>query len=400
LFRYDEARVVTQLAFEGELRDAALLSNVVMILCAGQRNEEIPYCSGVCCVAALKQAMEVRAANPEAKVTILFRDLNLLGEDLYEKKVIEARRAGVRFVRYAPSSLPKVAAEGVKVHDELTGTDLRLPYDRVVLATPLVPQPDASVVAHLLGIAQDENGFFPEVRYRLRPQNYAERGVYVCGAAHSPAAWTEAELQAAGAAFKALRHLRSGHVGSQAPFAVVDEKLCTGCANCVVVCPVKAISQPVGSDAQVLAQVDAVLATRAQDGRPRIVVFGCEWSSHAAAELAGANKLAYPSETRLIRVRCSARFDPIHILWALFSGADGVFLGACPPGDCHYVDGNRNAQERYDTLRKLLAQSGFDPRRLRLEWITPDDAHDFVTKITNFAKLVKALGPSLAIGAN
>jgi heterodisulfide reductase subunit A len=434
LFRYDEARVVTQLAFEGELRDAALLSNVVMILCAGQRNEEIPYCSGVCCVAALKQAMEVRAANPEAKVTILFRDLNLLGEDLYEKKVIEARRAGVRFVRYAPSSLPKVAAEGVKVHDELTGTDLRLPYDRVVLATPLVPQPDASVVAHLLGIAQDENGFFPEVRYRLRPQNYAERGVYVCGAAHSPAAWTEAELQAAGAAFKALRHLRSGHVGSQAPFAVVDEKLCTGCANCVgtcpfdaiamhkrdmeidlsqidplkctgcgncvVVCPVKAISQPVGSDAQVLAQVDAVLATRAQDGRPRIVVFGCEWSSHAAAELAGANKLAYPSETRLIRVRCSARFDPIHILWALFSGADGVFLGACPPGDCHYVDGNRNAQERYDTLRKLLAQSGFDPRRLRLEWITPDDAHDFVTKITDFAKLVKALGPSLAIGAN
>ena len=433
-FRYDGKRVVTQLEFERELRRTAPISNVVMILCAGQRNEAVPYCSGVCCMGALKQALEVKAANPQANVTILFRDLYLLGEDIYEEKLTEARRAAVEFVRYAPSSPPKVTVEAVEVHDELTGTDRRLPYDRVVLATPLVPQPDASVVAHMLGIAQDENGFFPEVRYRLRPQNYAERGIYVCGAAHHPAGRTEAEFQATGAAFKALRHLRAGQVTSYAPVAMVDEKLCTGCGNCVeacpfgaismhkregeldlsqidsllctgcgncvVVCPVKAISQPLDSELQVLAQIDAALATRTQDGRPRILVFGCEWSSHAAAELAGADKLGYPSEARLIRVRCSARFDPIHILWALFSGADGVFLGACPPGDCHYIDGNRNAQERYDTLRKLLVQSGFDPRRLRLEWITPDDAHDFVSKITDFAKLVRALGPSPAAGAN
>lgn len=433
-FRYDGVRVVTQLAFERELRDAVPLSSVVMILCAGQRNEEIPYCSGVCCVAALKQAMEVKTANPGAQVTILFRDLYLQGGDHYDRKVIELRRAGVNFVRYSPSSLPKVTGDSVEVHDQLTGTDLRLPYDRVVLATPLVPQADASVLARLLGIAQDENGFFPEVRYRLRPERYAERGVYVCGAAHSPAVWTEAELQATGAAFKALRHLRSGQISSQAPIAVVDEKLCTGCGNCVeacpfdaiamhkrsmeldlsqidplrctgcgncvVVCPVKAIGQPVSSEAQVLAQIDAALATRPKHGKPRILVFGCEWSSHAAAELAGANKLGYPSETRLIRVGCSARFDPIHILWALFSGADGVFLGACPPGDCHYIDGNRNAQERYDTLRGLLTQSGFDPRRLRLEWITPDDAHDFVSKITSFSRMVRDLGPSPVTGAN
>jgi F420-non-reducing hydrogenase iron-sulfur subunit len=82
-------------------------------------------------------------------------------------------------------------------------------------------------------------------------------------------------------------------------------------------------------------------------------------------------------------------------MWALFSGADGVFLGACPPGDCHYVNGNLHAQERFDTLRRLLAESGFDPRRVRLEWITPDDPHDFVTKITAFTRLVTALGPSL-----
>jgi len=443
LFRYDGQRVVTQLEFEHKLREGetaprstnlpisqstSLPTHVVMILCAGQRNEAVPYCSGVCCAGALKQAMEVKAANPQANVTILFRDLYLPGEDIYEEKVLEARRAGVEFVRYAPSSPPAVTDETVEVHDELTGTYRRLPYDRVVLAAPLVPQPDASVVAHILDIAQDENGFFPEVRHRLRPQNYAERGIYVCGAAHYPAGWIEAEFQAISAAFKALRHLQAGQVTSYAPVAVVDEKLCTGCGNCVetcpfgaismhqregvldlsqidpllckgcgncvVACPVKAIGLPINSDMQMLAQIDAALAGASRDGQPRILVFGCEWSSHAAAELAGANKLSYPAEVRLIRVGCSARFDPTHILWAFFSGADGVFLGACPPGDCHYVNGNRYAQKRIDTLRGLLAESGFDPRRLRLEWITPDDPYDFVSKIADFTALVRALGPS------
>ncbi|HSN73719.1 MAG TPA: hydrogenase iron-sulfur subunit [Anaerolineae bacterium] len=322
-----------------------------------------------------------------------------------------------------------------------SGNGRQFDVGAIVVATgaPLAQQPDASVLAHLLGIAQDEHGFFPEPRYRLRPEGYAERGIYVCGAAHYPADQKEVELQAISAAFKALRHLRAGQVSNRAPVASVDPALCTGCANCVepcpfdaismhqraeavdlaqidpllctgcgncvVVCPVKAISQPVDSDAQVLAQIEAALrtadggsadrrvtSTNGTGSEPvRILVFGCEWSSHAAAELAGANRLSYPVETRLIRLRCSARFDPIHILWALFNGADGVFLGACAPGDCHYIDGNRYAQERIATLSRLLAANGFDPRRLRMEWITPDDPRDFVSKVSGFTELVARL---------
>jgi coenzyme F420-reducing hydrogenase delta subunit len=176
----------------------------------------------------------------------------------------------------------------------------------------------------------------------------------------------------------------------------IDPLLCTGCGNCVVACPVKAINLPYNSDRQILAQIDAALVGSFQDARLRVLAFGCEWSSHAAAELAGAKKLGYPVDVLPIQVGCSARFDPLHILWALFSGADGIFLGACPPGDCHYVNGNAYAQQRISALKEMLAQSGFDPRRVCLEWITPDDPHDFVGKITDFTRLVRALGPSPA----
>jgi coenzyme F420-reducing hydrogenase delta subunit len=81
-------------------------------------------------------------------------------------------------------------------------------------------------------------------------------------------------------------------------------------------------------------------------------------------------------------------------LASFLNGAAGIFIGACPPGDCHFFGGNRFVQDRFHNLRDLLKGFGFDPRRLQLEWITPDDPNDFVEKITNFTNLVGALGQS------
>jgi F420-non-reducing hydrogenase iron-sulfur subunit len=73
---------------------------------------------------------------------------------------------------------------------------------------------------------------------------------------------------------------------------------------------------------------------------PKIVGFLCNWCSYAGADLAGTSRIQYPANVRIIRVMCSGSVDSVYILRALLDGADGVFVGGCHPGDCHYIDGN------------------------------------------------------------
>jgi coenzyme F420-reducing hydrogenase delta subunit len=151
----------------------------------------------------------------------------------------------------------------------------------------------------------------------------------------------------------------------------------------VVVCPVKAITLPGWDNIEIPAQISASLQTR-QNGGAKVIVLACEWSAYAAADMAGARRIPYPANVRILRMNCSARFDPYHILWAFLNGADGVFLGACPPGECHYGVGNLYAQERVEKLKKELAAHGFDPRRLRLEFLTLENGEKFAQAVTDF----------------
>ncbi len=130
------------------------------------------------------------------------------------------------------------------------------------------------------------------------------------------------------------------------------------------------------------------------DFKPLIIGFTCNWCAYAGADLAGTSRIQYPPSIRLIRVMCSGRVSPEFILEAFRDGADGVFIGGCHPGDCHYLRGNYMAFKRFLLLRKLLEEMGIEPERFRLEWISAAEGEKFAEVVREFTEQIKALGPN------
>jgi F420-non-reducing hydrogenase iron-sulfur subunit len=126
---------------------------------------------------------------------------------------------------------------------------------------------------------------------------------------------------------------------------------------------------------------------------PAIVGFFCNWCTYLAADLAGTSRMKYAPNVRVVRTMCSGRVDPQMILWAFRHGADGVLIGGCHPGDCHYQEGNYKALRRSKLLRKMLAQFGFEPERLRLEWISASEGERLRDVVNEFTEQIRRLGP-------
>lgn len=127
---------------------------------------------------------------------------------------------------------------------------------------------------------------------------------------------------------------------------------------------------------------------------PLIVTFCCNWCSYAGADGAGVARLQMPPNFRIIRTMCTARVDPEFVLRALSKGADGVIVLGCHPADCHYIGGNYRARRRIALLRLVLEQYGFDPKRLRLEWVSASEGEKFQKTMISFVDEIKALGPT------
>ena len=126
---------------------------------------------------------------------------------------------------------------------------------------------------------------------------------------------------------------------------------------------------------------------------PKIVGFLCNWCSYTGADLAGTSRILYPPNIRIIRVMCSARIDPTFVLQALAQGADGVLICGCHPGDCHYINQNYKAMRRFHLMKRVLAQLGIEPGRLKLLWASAAEGAMFAREITQFVEEVRVLGP-------
>lgn len=126
---------------------------------------------------------------------------------------------------------------------------------------------------------------------------------------------------------------------------------------------------------------------------PKIVAFFCNWCTYLAADLAGTSRMKYAPNVRVIRLMCSGRVDPQFVLDAFAHGADGVFIGGCHPGDCHYQEGNYKTLKRYHLLKRVLKEMGIEEERFRLEWISAAEADRVRTTINDMVEKVRALGP-------
>ena len=91
---------------------------------------------------------------------------------------------------------------------------------------------------------------------------------------------------------------------------------------------------------------------------------------------------------------CSGTIEPLYVVKALKEGADGVFIGGCHPGDCHYQNGNYKTQRRIVLLKRAISEIGLDPRRIRLEWVSAAEGQRFARIITEFTEEIKKLGPN------
>ncbi|MCK5547650.1 MAG: hydrogenase iron-sulfur subunit, partial [Thermoplasmata archaeon] len=345
--------------------DLKVPKNVAFLQCIGSRssNRGHEYCSNICCMESIKDALLIKEHWPEIDISVFYMDIRAFGkgfEDLYKR----ARLLGVKFIRGLPYDITQ---NNGTLHIRGENTLLQEIYDfdidMVILSVGMEPQPDRPDVQRLFNLSADTAGFFLEAHPKLKPVDTATGGIFLAGSAEAPKDIKESVTQASAAASRANRLMIRGEVNIEAltPEIILDK--CTFCGACALVCPYKAINVDKKAktievidascsgcgncgaqcnfdaiinrhftDEQILAQIDAALE---RDANKKFITFACNWCSYAGADLAGIGRLQIKPYFRVIRTMCSARVDPEWILEAFRLGADGIIVAGCHPGDCH-----------------------------------------------------------------
>lgn len=131
-----------------------------------------------------------------------------------------------------------------------------------------------------------------------------------------------------------------------------------------------------------------------KDWEPKIVAIVCNWCTYAGADLAGISRIQYPPNVRIIRVPCTGRINPFYIVKALQTGADGVLVSGCHPGECHYISGNLVARRKFAALKSFLSYIGMEGDRTMFTWVSASEGDRFAQVIRGVTAKVKALGPA------
>ena len=407
--------------------------SVVMIQCVGSRDEKFnPYCSKICCMFALKHAIEIKEKyGSDIDVCICYMDIRAGGKG-YEDYYSRARMLGVRFLRGKPSEIDR-SYDGslrIMVEDTLESEVLELNCDLVVLSVGLVPSSGTDRLAEILGINLDKEGFVREIYSKLKPINTNVKGIYVCGGAQAPKDIPESVTQAKAAALQAILDL-SKETEKYVDVAYVDVKLCDGCELCMEVCPYNAIemvTEKINGELKTVASVIEVKCNRCglcmsrcptgaiqlynyEDDilisqiaqllsdenvkplHPKIVTFCCDECGYATVDLAGKAGLSYPANILPIRVPCLGWVSLYQIFKSLELGADGVLLVGCKIENCQHLEGAKNAKNIVEFANRILEEVGLGADRIRMVDVCAVEPYRFVEEAERFTRALSRTKP-------
>jgi len=405
------------------LTDGKDVKSVAYVLCAGSRdhNRGIQYCSRVCCLYAIKQAKILRSQDLD--VWIHYIDIRTPGRR-YEEFYKSAQLDGVNFVR---GKIAEIIPNGnkllVRAEDTFINKILENEVDLVVLCPPITTRAETSKLADLIKTPLDEDGFILEKHSKLDPVSTKRDGVFACGMVLGPKDIQSTVSESEAAALKAVNLLREGVINIQPEKAFLtldspsteicnncqrciqicptesiklkkgkisfDEITCIGCGACAAICPVNAIDLQSISNKQLRASIEGIL----EDGEDiKIIAFTEREIAYTAADIAGVNRLSYPSSIRIVQVPSTSRVSFKDILYAFTSGADGVMLleapGEGPMGRIHLL-----AKKKADEYSNLLSEIDPDlPVRLWFSKVYVPDWRKLVNIFHTFDIIVKDEG--------
>jgi F420-non-reducing hydrogenase iron-sulfur subunit len=127
---------------------------------------------------------------------------------------------------------------------------------------------------------------------------------------------------------------------------------------------------------------------------PYIIAFACNWCTYTGSDQAGRSRMQRPANVRIIRLMCSGRMEMEYMIRALKAGADGVVIGACHLGDCHYREGNYKAVRRFALMKQYAEQYGFHPERLQLWHVSASEGAEFTEKVHEYVEILNRIGPN------
>jgi len=390
--------IVTNLQFERLMlqgihkpSDGKVPKKVAFILCVGSRmmnkNQGEEHCCKIGCMAAIKQAMLLQKAVPDAQPWIFYTDIRADGKG-YEEFYATAQDHNVRFVRGRVAEVTPLEDGSilVRAEDTLVGTDVEGVFDLAVLSVAIVPCIGTGELARKLGVQVGSDGFLLERHYKLRPVDSHREGIFIAGCALSPKDVRETTLEAMATASRVATFVGKGEISVSPEIAYIIPEKCDACEICMKVCPVAAVEKsttgitinPVScigcgicvprcpkqaidlnhcNEAQLIAQIHGVSGG---EKHPKIVAFLERNTAYGSADLAGQTRLSYSPNVAIIGVPSTGRVGLKHVLHAFAAGADALI----------FVEGDDSLfkedalREHVTQLKKELGAYGVEPLRL------------------------------------